>query len=358
MQVRKADSWVLRFPFIHTSRDFDGAETELIGVTLTSDTGETGLGFTFTSDFGGGRAVKALIDEVMLPRVVGANPNDYPKIWQELRLVTHRLGRGVSMMGIAAIDIALWDLIAKGRGVPLAQALGQAKDALPAYGSGKASPLLPVDELVELSAGYVEQGFRAVKLRVGMDPQADVDRVGAVRAAVGPDVRLMCDANERLDVATALWLGNRLARHDVYWLEEPLVADDVEGHRRLVESLPMAVAVGEHLFSRWEFTPYVERRAADVLQPDACMAGGVTETMRVGELAAAHGLPIAPHFMTELHIHIAAALPNSLYVEYFPFMEHLLTDTLEVKDGQVLVPQRPGHGIAFKESAWAQYRIA
>lgn len=358
MRIASAESWVLRFPSISSHRDSDDAHMELAGVTLTADSGETGMGWTFTSDHGGGRTVKALHDEVLIPRVVGRDPHDYRAVWQEAWTATHRLGRGISMLAMAGTDIALWDLLAKAQGLPLAKALGQAKDRVPAYGSGKASPLLPIEQLVELSVGYVEQGLHGVKLRVGLRPQEDVERVAAVRKAVGPDVRLMCDANERLDLATALWLGRRLAEHDVFWLEEPLPADDVESHRRLAEALPMSIAVGEHLFNRWEFVPYIERRAADILQPDVCMVGGVTELMRIGELAAAHGLPIAPHFMTELHVHMAAALPNSLCVEYFPFMEHLLVDPLEIVDGHVLVPQRPGHGVAFTDEAWARWRVA
>jgi hypothetical protein len=192
-------------------------------------------------------------------------------------------------------------------GNSLARELGQVWDRVPAYGSGKASLLLPVAELVELSAGYVEQGFGAVKVRVGMDPASDVGRVGAVRKALGDDVRIMCDANERLDLPTALWLGRRLADFDVYWFEEPVTSDDVEAHRRLARALPMPIVAGEHLCSSREFVPFVTAAALDVLQPNACMVGGITEVLRVGELAAAHGLGFAPHFMTELHVHVAAS---------------------------------------------------
>lgn len=205
---------------------------------------------------------------------------------------------------------------------------------------------------------YVEQGFRAVKLRVGLDPEADVDRVAAVRRAVGPDIRIMCDANERLDLPTALWLGRRLADFDVFWFEEPVASDDVAAHRRLRNTLPIAIATGEHLCSSKEFVPFVEAGAIDVLQPDACMVGGVTEILRVADLAAAHGLAFAPHFMTELHVHIAAALPRAPYVEFFPFMDDLLTHPLVVENGEVVVLERPGHGIDFHPWVWDKYRVA
>ncbi|MEU3270669.1 mandelate racemase/muconate lactonizing enzyme family protein [Saccharomonospora sp. NPDC006951] len=358
MEISKAETWILRLPFVRTSRDFDDAHHELAGVTLYTENGERGTGFAFTADFGGGSAVKALLDDVVLPRVLGRSTADTKLIWQDLRHITHRMGRGLNSFAIAAVDIALWDLRARLNGHSLAAELGQVRDRVPGYGSGKASPLLPVGELVELSQGYVDEGFGAVKLRVGMDPAADLDRVGAVRAALGDEVRIMCDANERLDLPTALWLGRRLADHDVYWFEEPVLSDDVRAHRRLAEALPMAVAGGEHLCSAGEFTSFVDAEALDVLQPNACMVGGITETMRIGELAAAHGLGFAPHFMTELHVHVAAALPSATYVEHFPFLDAFTTAPIKVEDGNVLVPDRPGHGIEFTERTWDTYRSA
>lgn len=358
MEISKGQSWILRLPFVRTSRDFDDAHHELIGVTLYTDAGESGTGFAFVTDFGGGSAVKALLDDLLLPRVCGRSVLDAKRIWHEFWALTHRMGRGLNAFAIAAVDIALWDLRARLNGHSLARELGQVWDRVPAYGSGKASPRLPLDELVALSAGYVEQGFKAVKVRVGLDPSADVDRVRAVRRALGDDVRIMCDANERLDLPTALWLGRRLADLDVYWFEEPVVSDDIDAHRRLAQALPMSVVGGEHLCSAREFVPFVTAGALDVLQPNACMVGGITEAMRVGEIAAAHGLGFAPHFMTELHVHLAAAVPNTTYLEFFPFLDEFVQDPLRAEDGAVVVPDRPGHGIEFQERVWSTYRTA
>lgn len=356
--VSAIESWILRFPQNREHRDYAGAEMELIGVTLRTEEGGSGIGYTWTVNWGGGESIKALIDHVLAPRVIGRDIADYPGIWQDLWWVTHRLGRGISMMALAAIDIALWDVIAKEQGVPLAKALGQVKDRVPTYSSGRASPALSTEELVHTSVDSVEQGFRAVKLRVGLDPAGDLGRIGAVRAAVGPGVRIMCDANERLDLATAQWLGRGMLEHDVFWFEEPLPNEFVEGHRRLAETLPMAIAVGEHLFSLWDFSRYVEAGAASILEPDVCMLGGVTEWMRVADLALAHGLPISPHFVPEIHVHLAAAVQNSIYVESFPMMDDMLVHQLEVADGHVLVPDRPGHGLEFQDWVWERYRVA
>lgn len=358
MEITKAESWILRLPFVRTSRDFDDAHHEFVGVTLHCESGETGTGFAFVTDFGGGTAVQALLDDVLLPRVQGRSVHDAKRLWHEFWSITHRQGRGLNSFAIAAIDIALWDLRARLHGHSLARELGQVRDSVVAYGSGKAAPLLPVDELVALSAGYVEQGFGAVKVRVGLDPAADVARVGAVRRALGDDVRIMCDANERLDLPTALWLGRRLAELDVFWFEEPVVSDDVEAHRRLAQALPMPIVGGEHLCSAREFMPFVTAGALDVLQPNASMVGGLTEALRIGEIAGAHGLGFAPHFLTELHVHLAAAVPSTTYLEFFPFLDEFVEEPLRTENGAVIVPDRPGHGITFTERTWATYRTA
>jgi L-alanine-DL-glutamate epimerase-like enolase superfamily enzyme len=358
MQIRKTESWILRLPFVRTSRDFDDAHHELVGVTLHLDSGEKGTGFAFVTDFGGGTAVKALLDDVLLPRVDGRSVHDTKRIWHEFWTITHRLGRGVNSFAMAAVDIALWDARARLNGHSLARELGQVWDRVPAYGSGKGSPLLDVGEIVELSADYVSQGFDAVKVRVGLDPDADVRRVSALRAELGGDVRIMCDANERLDLPTALWLGRRLADFDIFWFEEPVVSDDIAAHQRLAQALPMPIVGGEHLCSSREFVPFVDARALDVLQPNVCMVGGITEGLRVGELAAAHGLGFAPHFMSELHVHLAAAMKNTTYLEYFPFLDEFVTEPLRVDAGKIVVPDRPGHGIEFQEQTWERYRTA
>ena len=358
MQIETCESWILRFPCTPDARDDEDDFVEVIGVDITTADGMEAMGFTFTDDGGGGRAIKALLDDLLLPAITGIEVEPARAIWPRLWQVVQQLGRGVNTMAIAAIDIALWDLQARRNGRSLAQELGQVRDRIPAYGSGKASPLHPIPELVRLTMTFVDQGVRAVKLRVGMDPLEDVKRVSAVRQAVGPDVRIMCDANERLDVETATWLGHRLADLDVYWFEEPIARDDIAGYRQLRRSLSIPLACGEHLFGANDFVPFVSGEAVDIVQPDACMVGGITEVVRVGELASANGLSFAPHHVTELHVHLAAALPSAIYVEYFPMLGGMLAHDLEVADGEVLVPDRLGHGIEFIDSARSEFRIA
>jgi L-alanine-DL-glutamate epimerase-like enolase superfamily enzyme len=216
MTIAEAESWILRFPSDPVRAERKDEFFELIGVTLRDSSGERGSGWTFTSDYGGGEAVKALLDSLLLHRVVGRTAEEVEAVAVTLRQVTHRLGDGLASMAISATDIALWDLRARLRGLSLAAALGQVRTRVPAYGSGKASPTLELDELVRLSVDYAASGFRALKLRVGRDLRRDVARVAAVRQAVGPEMRIMCDANERLDLPAALWLGRQLAAYDIY----------------------------------------------------------------------------------------------------------------------------------------------
>jgi L-talarate/galactarate dehydratase len=255
MTIRNAETWILRFPSNRAAAERTDEFFELIGITLEDSTGERGSGWTFTSDYGGGEAVKVLLDTLLVHRLTGRAVLDIDAINEDLFHVTHRLGHGIASLAIAAIDVALWDLRARMAGVSLARALGQVRDRVPAYGSGKASPTLPTDELVELSASYVRSGFRAIKIRIGRNPPGDFERLRRVREAVGAEVRIMCDANERLDLPTALWLGRRLVDSGIYWLEEPLLSQDLEGYRRLRAALPIPLALGEHVHSRREFIP-------------------------------------------------------------------------------------------------------
>jgi L-talarate/galactarate dehydratase len=358
MTITHAESWILRFPSNRLAADRSDEFFELIGVTLEDSNGLRGTGWTFTSDYGGGESIKALLDVVLLKRVIGREALDVEAVNDQLFHFTHRLGHGISSMAIAAIDVALWDLRARKEGVSIARILGQVRDRVPCYGSGKASPFLPVDELVAQSAGYVRDGFRAVKIRVGREPERDLDRIKAVREAIGDGPRILCDANERLDLPTALWLGRQLADQGIHWLEEPLLSQDIDGYRRLRAALPIAIAMGEHVHSRRDFVPYIVGGALDVVQPDMCFVGGITETMRIGRMADSMGLALAPHFMTVLHIHVAAALPRATYVEFYPFMDDLLVEGLEVEDGMLRVPTRPGHGVTFTADAWRKYRVA
>lgn len=356
--LEHVSSRLVRLP-LGAARGGSGAtEVQLALVAVRDADGVEGTGFTYSLG-PGARAARALVDELAADRVVGLDPLDWARTWHELWAVTHRLGRGVALAAISALDIAVWDLRARRAGLPLYRLLGAQRERVPIYGSGRATHQMSTDELVDGALAYVEEGYRAVKLRAGaLGAERDLARVAAVREAVGADVRIMVDCNERFDAATALWLGRELEGLGVHWLEEPLIADDAAGHARLADRLRIPIAVGEHLQGRFEFADYLRRGAASVLQPDAPLMGGVSEWCRVCTLADAHGASISPHFLPELHVQLAAASRPCTYLEHFPLIDDLLAERIEVEAGEAIPPRRPGHGIAWDEDALARFAVA
>ena len=343
MRVEPLEAQLLRVPMLATHRDQPDAQMEVLLVTAHAGD-HWGLGLTFTVQPGGGLAVRALVDHVLRPLVVGQNAYHTERLWAAMYQATHRLGRGIAALAIAAIDMALWDLKARVAGVPLADYLGGYRDRVPAYGSGRSSHQFEVDELVAQARAQRAEGLA---------------RVRAVREALGPAARLMVDANERYTLSDALWLAPRLAELGVYWFEEPLDAEHVDAYAVLARQSPVPIAVGEHLQSRHAFAAYARQGAAHILQPDVAMLGGVTEFLKIAAVADAAGLPIAPHVLHQFHIHLAAAIPNSLVVEHFPALDFLFLpeERCEVREGYMLVPRRPGFGLTPRPETVAEYRV-
>lgn len=342
---------LLHVPFA-TARGGSGATgVEVVHVTLTDDDGAVGTGFTYALT-GGGSAIATAVERDLGELVVGSDLDDWARVWRQGQARFSRLGGGIGTAALSAIDIAAWDLRAVRAQQPLHRLLGSFRDDVPVYGSGRATNDMTADELIAGTCAYLDEGYAAVKLRAGAsDVVGDLARIAAVREAVGGDVLLMVDCNERLDLPTALWLAPRLAALDVYWLEEPLPAHDIEGHVRLASQAGPAIAAGEHLHSRFAFAEYARRGAAAVLQPDAPLVGGVSEFVRIATIAEVLGATVSPHFLPELHVHLTAAAATGIYVEHFPLIEDLLADTLTVTDGVTRPPDRPGHGIRWDPAA-------
>lgn len=351
MKITDVRTRLLRVP-LGAARGGSGATEVLVAhVTARADEGAEGTGFTYSLT-GGAESAATMVDAVFAGEVTGTDVLDWPRRWHDLWARSHRIGRGVALAALSALDIAVWDLRARAAGLPLYRLLGAQRDRVPVYGSGRATHRMTTAELVSGAEAYVAEGYRAVKLRVGaLPPERDLARVRAVREAVGDDVRLMVDANERLDLASAQWLGHALADLGVFWLEEPLPSDDVCGHARLAARCPVPIAAGEHLQGRFEFRDYIAQGAAAVLQPDVPLMGGFSELLRVDVLAETAGVALSPHFLPELHVHAAAAARAGSYVEHFPLIDDLLAETLVPAEGTVAPPDRPGHGIVWDPEA-------
>lgn len=344
-------------------------------VTVEADgSAETGVGYVYAGT-SGGSLLKGATSTLLAPILVGQDSSAILDLWERMYQETLLVGRrGLILRAMSAVDIALWDLAAKRVGVPLTVLLGGSARSVPAYSSGgyyrpKAGAWdKAVAEEIRQNQSL---GFRDHKIKVGgLSIKEDAARVKAAVEAMGPSGRLALDANNAYRSVSEAMLAIRAfekAAGDLglWWIEEPLSPDDIEGHSQIARMVETPIATGELLQTRWEFRQLIESRAADIIQPDAGVLGGISEWMRVVRFAETFAVPIAPHWHANLHAHLAAASQNCLAVEYFPLekdiynFERLVTPSsrLKYKDGLVEVPNRPGIGIELDQERLKEYRI-
>lgn len=317
-------------------------------VTVRTDAGITGENLLFTLNDRRTKVLRQMVDEladVAVGQDAGHIAGFWARAWKDINFLGHK---GVPVAGISAIDGALWDLLGKAAGLPLYRLLGGAQDRVPAYHSGGLWLSRSIDELVVEAQGFVDQGFRAMKMRLGRpDPSEDIARVKAVRDAIGPGVTLMADANQGLTEAQAIRLGRRLEPFGLAWFEEPLPAWDLDGLARVAAALDTPIASGETEYTRYGFRRMLELRSADILMPDLQRVGGVSEFMRVGHMAESHDVAVSSHLFPETSLQVLGALSNAIFLEYMPWFSPLYNETLEFRDGSAAVPERPGWGFTF-----------
>ena len=344
-------------------------------VEIETDDGIVGWG----ECYGPSAVAKAFIDTQFAARIKGRDPFDVEVIWEELYNRIKDYGnKGMAIAAISGIDIALWDIIGKACNKPVHKLIGGAfRTEVQAYATG----LYFVDmdnligEAVEEAEGYVEEGFGAIKMKIGLGSiRKDVERVAAVRRAIGPDVRLMVDANHCFSVPMAIRLGRQLEELDIEWFEEPISPEDIDGYVEVARALDMAVAGGENEFTRWGFRDAIVRKAMDIVQPDVCAAGGLTECKKIAALASAHGVECVPHAWGSVvgvaaTVHFLAAMPDqppSLFpcpplLEFEqcenPFRDHLGLEPIVQHKGVVQVPTRPGLGVEIDRKVLDKYRV-
>jgi L-alanine-DL-glutamate epimerase-like enolase superfamily enzyme len=314
---------------------------------------QRGLGISYSKRAGGpGQLAHA---REVAPQLIGEDPSDIGRLWTKLAWAGASVGRsGLATQANAVFDIALWDLKARRAGLPLAKLLGAHRDEVRCYNTSGGFLHEPLEQVLDNASASLAQGIEGIKIKVGQpDWREDVRRVARVREHIGDDVPLMVDANQQWDRRRAVRMGHILDDYDLEWIEEPLDAYDVEGHAHLTRTLSTPVASGEMLTSVREHLDLVEGRAVDVLQPDAARIGGITEFQRLATIAAQQQLQLAPHFAMEVHLHLAAAYPHPAWVEHFDWLEPLFEERLVLKDGNMVVPDRPGLGLTLSEQARA-----
>lgn len=291
----------------------DVTDIRVVEVLVRDTDGGEGRGFSWTPTIGAA-AVKALLDDDVAPAALG-RPAE-PGIWHDLWAHVHEAGGGgITTIALAGVDLALWDLRARRAGTSVTDLLGRTHDRLPVYGSG-VNLHYPLDELVAQTRRWVAAGFRAVKIKVGRpDLAEDVERVAAVREALGPDRRLLVDANQRWDLDTASRAIPALAEHGIGWIEEPLRADDLAGYRELHCRVDVPVAAGENLHTVHRFRDFLDADALDVIQPNIVRVGGITPFLEIAELARERAVELAPHLLPELSTQLALTLPETVWVE-------------------------------------------
>jgi len=336
----------------------DWSSTTLVTCHLAAG-GKEGFGYTYAEPGAAG-----LIQRLLAPVIQGEDPFSSRALLSRMVQRSRNAGfTGGSAMALSAVDVALWDLKAKLLGVSLVELLGRARARAVAYGSGGFTSLSPW-ELERQLGGWAAEGLRAVKMKVGRDPEADPERVRRARAAVGPEVALMVDANGAYGAKQALALADRFAESGVRWFEEPVSSDDLEGLALVRERAPagMDVAAGEYGDSPRYFLRMLRAGAVDVLQADATRCLGVTGFLAAAELADAFQLPISTHCAPSLHAPLACAVARLAHVEYFADharLERLLLDGAAVPEGGSVVPDpgRPGLGVELKRADAEPYAL-
>lgn len=335
---------------------------DFLFVKIETDEGIEGLS---QANLGASAATRGVIEELK-SSIIGEDPLNIEQMWFRMFWLVRGYGRkGVAFCAISAIDIALWDLKAKIMSLPLYKLLGPFTDTVPVYGSGGWTNFSE-KELVKEQTGWVERGFKSVKLKVGKNfgtaEKEDIKRLAAVRKAVGDDVTIYIDANNGYYAKQAIALAPYFEEYNVGFFEEPVLADDIDGLAAIARATKIPVATGEHEYTKYGFKELLTRGAADILQPDVGRVGGITEWMKVAHMAHGFNLPVANHAQHLISLHMACATPNLFAVEYLGIIEEadkfFYTEIPMPKDGMLSpFPDKPGLGLELKPEVVKKYKI-
>ncbi len=325
---------------------------------LRTSCGACGIGYGFAfhpSDAKAIREIATSLGELLK----GEPPADVERLWRRMwdRLVfLGQSGAGVSALAI--LDMAIWDLRGRLSGLPLWALLGRARERVPVYGSG-GSLAASLPELVAEMEAHASAGYPAVKMKIGQGRIADdVERVRAVRRAIGPERKIILDANQQWTAKLAIAAAPHFADLGIWWLEEPVPAADIEACAAVARGVPFAIATGETNFTPAEFARLIDARAADILMPNLQRVGGITAWRKVAAAAELRGLDVASHVYSEIGVHLIAAAPNGLTLEIIPWWPRFCAETLQISGGMAKPSDAPGIGITLDRDIISRYRAA
>ena len=327
-------------------------------IQLTTEEGLEAFGVAFAWNDRQVKSLKASIEDLE-DVIIGQDVFCWAEAWHKLYNATRHMGHhGYGIYALAAIDTALWVLRAKALEMPLGRLLGGFRERVPAYASHLLFRNWSLDELQRDAAALVEQGFKVVKMNMGDKPlKVELERLKAVRDVVGDDIDIMIDANWAWSVTDTIKIGREIEQYNVYWLEDPLASEDPDQLAQVAAALDVPIADGETFCTKYEFRRLIEKRAADILIVDLQRAGGITEWMNIATIAQGWNLPVASHLFHDFSVHLIAAIPNGLIVEYMPWYDQIYQEPPRVKDGYMAVPDAPGLGLELDPDAIEKYEL-
>jgi len=368
MKITKVETYLLKVPTdrVHTDSINVVSYNAAPLVKISTDERIEGWGYSWTLG-AGFEFPKEMIDRYMAHMLIGQDPMQRKKIIREMFSTGNfdwdlRLGRnGIGVMAASMVDLALWDILCKKADLPLWKVLGGYKNRVETYNSHVGWSSYNVEELVTNVKRLVNQeGYRGVKLFIGRDnPEADYERIRAVRDAVGNSVKVMIDGNTVYDLETAIRWGRRFDDFNPFWFEEPMEPLDIRAHATLRSKISTPIALGESLYSKYTFREYLAQQAVDILQPDITKIIGITEWMEIASMADAHNINVCPHtnIQQPVHVQLAASVRNSPLVENQPFFLDVWKTPLQPKNGYFEAPEVSGAGTEVKEEAIKKYGV-
>jgi L-alanine-DL-glutamate epimerase-like enolase superfamily enzyme len=353
MKIKSIRSQVVRVPLdepLAGGPAYFRSHNQFVILRLETDDGIEGIGVAF---FGGALSatLKHAIDQLG-ELIIGEDPLRIEAVTQKLRSAAASAGPGgILTLAISAIDMALWDIKGKFVGQSLGAMLGGLRERVPTYASGALVRAYPLDHLVKAAQLLAEKGFKQMKTQLALPgettPEKEVERARLIREAVGPDIDLMCDINQRWSVHQAIEIGKRVEDVHFFWLEDVTVHDDYTGLARVAEALITPLAGGECLYGITPFRHMIEAHSVDIIMIDLIRVGGIANWMKVAAMAEAFNLTVVSHLFPEIHVHLVSAIPNGLTVEYMPWSFRLFEEVPAPVDGELVVPTKPGLGLQF-----------